>query len=281
MLLVAAAVAVFASPAAAADAPLATPADFEVMLVVDTSGSMAGTPIDVARNAAVSFVTQMPSDVRIGAESFGREIKVLSAPTLDHMAVAQQLGALTTGGDTPLHDAVITATRSFTPAARYKAIVLLSDGGDKNSVASLDEAVAAVSGIHVEAVSLTTPKTDLGALTRLGTVTPAEDPAALPAVLGRLAALLIPATVEAAPAPTTGRANDRPSHDRPAHDHRTHDHRTDDVRAGADQRRRRVARPASQVPDRNEDRCRIGRRCAAPRRNRRPGRSGHRRHAEA
>ena len=186
-LLVAAAVAVFASPAAAADAPLATPADFEVMLVVDTSGSMAGTPIDVARNAAVSFVTQMPSDVRIGAESFGREIKVWSAPTLDHMAVAQQLGALTTGGDTPLHDAVITATRSFTPAARYKAIVLLSDGGDKNSVASLDEAVAAVSGIHVEAVSLTTPKTDLGALTRLGTVTPAEDPAALPAVLGKAA----------------------------------------------------------------------------------------------
>ena len=202
-LLVAAAVAVFASPAAAADAPLATPADFEVMLVVDTSGSMAGTPIDVARNAAVSFVTQMPSDVRIGAESFGREIKVWSAPTLDHMVVAQQLGALTTGGDTPLHDAVITAAQSFTPAARYKAIVLLSDGGDKNSFASLDEAVAAVSGIHVEAVSLTTPKTDLGALTRLGTVTPAEDPAALPAVLGRLAALLIPATVEAAPVPTT------------------------------------------------------------------------------
>jgi len=202
-LLVAAAVAVFASPAAAADAPLATPADFEVMLVVDTSGSMTGTPIDVARTAAVSFVTQMPAAVRIGVESFGREIKVWSPPTLDHLAVAQQLGALTTGGDTPLHDAVITATRSFTPAAQYKAIVLLSDGGDKNSIASLDDAVAALSGIHVEAVSLTTPKTDLGALTRLGTVTPAEDPAALPAVLGRLAALLIPATVEAAPASTT------------------------------------------------------------------------------
>ena len=99
----------------------------------------------------MSFVTQMPSDVRIGAESFGREIKVWSAPTLDHMAVAQQFGAATTGGDTPLHyDAVITAARSFTPAAGYKAIVLLSDGGDKNRFASLDEAVAAVSGVHVK-----------------------------------------------------------------------------------------------------------------------------------
>jgi hypothetical protein len=201
-LLVVGAVTLFASPAAAADAPV-TPDNFEVMLVIDTSGSMAGHPIEVALGAASSFVAQMPPGVRIGVESFGREITVLSAPTLDRAFVTQQIAGLTADGDTPLHDAVITATRSFTPYAKYKAVVLLSDGGDEGSLASLDAAVAAVSGVHVEAVSLTTSKTDLGALQRLGTVTSADDPNALPAVLARVGALLIPATVKQTPAPTT------------------------------------------------------------------------------
>jgi hypothetical protein len=201
-LLVIGAVALFASPAAAADAPV-SPDNFEVMLVVDTSGSMTGHPIEAALGAAEAFVAQMPAGVRIGVESFGREIKVLSVPTVDRAFVTQQIAGLTAGGDTPLHDAVITATRSFTPAAKYKAMVLLSDGGDKGSFASLDAAVAELSGVHVEAVSLTTPKTDLSALQRLGTVTSADDPNALPAVLARVGALLIPATVEQAPAPTT------------------------------------------------------------------------------
>jgi hypothetical protein len=201
-LLVVSAATLFASPAAAAETPV-TPDNFEVMLVIDTSGSMDGRPIEVALGAASSFVAQMPAGVRIGVESFGREITVLTAPTLDRALVTQQVAGLTAGGDTPLHDAVITATRSFTPAAEYKAVVLLSDGGDEGSLAGLDEAVAAVSDVHVEAVSLTTSKTDLTALQRLGTVTSADDPNALPAVLARVGALLIPATVEQMPAPST------------------------------------------------------------------------------
>ena len=76
--------------------------------------------VEAALGGAASFVAQMPAGVRIGVESFGREIKVLSAPTVDRALVTQQLAGLTAGGDTPLHDAVITATRSFTPAARVQ-----------------------------------------------------------------------------------------------------------------------------------------------------------------
>ena len=89
--------------------------------------------------------------------------------------------------------------------------MVLSDGGDKGSFATLDAAVAELSGVHVEAVSLTTPKTDLNALRRLGTVTSADDPNALPAVLARVGALLIPATVEQTPAPTTRPAAPTPA----------------------------------------------------------------------
>ena len=61
-----------ADPVAPAAGAPATPANFEVMLVVDTSGSMEGAPIQTARTAAQQFVAQMPADVRIGVESFGR-----------------------------------------------------------------------------------------------------------------------------------------------------------------------------------------------------------------
>ena len=191
-----------AQPAAAASTAV-TPDNFEVMLVVDTSGSMDEAPMQQARDAAASFVAQMPAEVRIGVESFGREMTVWSPPTLDRALVTSQLSGLTSGGGTPLHDAMITAAQAFTPAAEHKAIVLLSDGGDKDSVASLDEAASGLAGVHVEAVSLTTPETDLATLGRFGTVTAADDPTALPAVLQRVAALLIPATVQAAPPPTT------------------------------------------------------------------------------
>ena len=110
-LLIAGAVVLFVSPAAAADAPV-TPDNFEVILVVDTSGSMTGHPVEAAIGAAAAFVAQMPAGVRIGVESFGREIRVLSTPTLDRALVTQQLAGLTAGGDTPLHDAVITANRA-------------------------------------------------------------------------------------------------------------------------------------------------------------------------
>ena len=114
-LLLAAAGLLIPGPSAAAAAP-ATAANFEVMLVVDTSGSMQGAPIQTARTAAQQFVAQMPADVRIGVESFGKAITILTAPTTDRAVIAKSIGALTTGGNTPLHDAVIAATNEMAGA---------------------------------------------------------------------------------------------------------------------------------------------------------------------
>ena len=55
-----------------------TAENFEVMLVVDTSGSMRGQAIEQTKTAAVDFINQMPTNVRIGLVSFGETV---SAPT--------------------------------------------------------------------------------------------------------------------------------------------------------------------------------------------------------
>src|SRR3954447_902925 len=189
-----------------APADAQVPADsLEVMLVVDTSGSMRPA-IEAAKPAANEFVTSMPADVRIGVETFGTAVTVLSPPTTDRALLSELINAIVTDGDTALYDAVVTASQQFTPAAEQKVLVLLSDGKDEGSRNPLDEAIAAVDGEHVEAISLTTAQTDIQSLSALGTVTSADDAAGVSAAFARVASLLAAAVVPTTVPNTAGSA---------------------------------------------------------------------------
>jgi tight adherence protein B len=180
-----------------------TAENFEVMLVVDTSGSMRGQAIEQTKAAAVDFINQMPPNVRIGLVSFGETVSAPTAPSTDRALLSQEISALVAESHhTLLYDGVITAVQAYTPAAANKALVVLSDGRDSGSANSLQAAVAAVQGAHVETISLTTPETDLAALQALGTVTAAEDPGALSAAFARVADLLTKVVATTLP-PTT------------------------------------------------------------------------------
>ena len=171
------------------------------MLAFDSSGSMRHA-IEAAKAAANEFVVAMPADVRIGLEAFGDDVTVLSPPTTDRALLSEQINGIVADGDTALYDAVVTAAEQFTPAAERRVLVILSDGKDDGSTATLDEAIAAVQGEHVEAISLTTPETDLASLQALGRVTSADDPAGVSAAFARVADLLTP-VVEPTTVPTT------------------------------------------------------------------------------
>jgi tight adherence protein B len=183
--------------------------DVEVMLAVDTSGSMRHA-IEAAKAAANEFIMAMPADVRIGLVGFGDDVAVLASPTTDRALLSAQVNGIVADGDTALYDAVVAARQQFTPAAERKVLVILSDGKDDGSTAALGEAVAAVQGEHVEAISLTTPETDLASLQALGRVTSADDPAGVSAAFARVADLLTPVvaptTVPTTAAPTTTEA---------------------------------------------------------------------------
>ncbi len=175
------------------------PADkLEVILAIDTSGSMR-LAIGAAKAAANEFVALMPAAVRIGVETFADDVTVLTPPTTDRALIGEQINAIVTGGDTALYDIVTAASQHFTATVENKVLVLLSDGKDDGSSATLDEAIAAAQAVHVEAISLTTPETDINSLSALGPVTSADDAAGMSAAFARVADLLI----EVADAPAT------------------------------------------------------------------------------
>ena len=151
-----------------ADEPL------EVMLVIDTSGSMRGDALTSAQEAAAQFIDRMPPTTRFGVMGFGDEPEVVSEFSDDREAARTAVAGLVATGETALYDAVLTALEQFDAAEDVRPfIVLLSDGGDTVSTASLEEATSALeeSGVGLYAVSLETDETDLTPLETLTDVT--------------------------------------------------------------------------------------------------------------
>ena len=121
--------------------------DLEVMLVIDSSGSMAGVPIEAAQAAALEFVAQMPPAVEIAVTRFSTEVELLSDFTTDRQETITALEGLSSQVWTSMYDAVHTALDVFDEReATREAIVLLSDGGDNRSEATLEETVERLSG---------------------------------------------------------------------------------------------------------------------------------------
>ena len=171
----------------------------EVVLLIDTSGSMAGAPLVAAQEAAVAFVEALPVGSDVAVLGFGSEV-VLVAPLGSSVEeVAAAIGGLVAEGDTALHDAVIAAAAALELSAQTRQfMVLLSDGGDTASGAGLDDAVSALESIEVGfyAVELEGSELDRAALVAMadaarGRLVPAADAAALSEAYGEIASEVV------------------------------------------------------------------------------------------
>lgn len=141
-----------------------------IMLVTDTSGSMAAQDVDpdritAARAAANSFLDAVPAKIRVGLVAFSSTASVLQTPTVDRSAVRDGLDTIQAGGGTATGDGIEAALRALNVQNRGRseseripgAIVLLSDG--KASSGSDPIAVAQQakqSGVPVFTVALGT-----------------------------------------------------------------------------------------------------------------------------
>ena len=123
------------------DEPIAT------VLVIDTSGSMKGYPINNAKNAALSFIDNMRDIDKIAIVGFADTVTEYSAFTSDKTVLKKSIEAITAKGETSLFDGIIKGLDIFNGMddVKYQYMLVLSDGTDTVSASTAGDVVALAS----------------------------------------------------------------------------------------------------------------------------------------
>ena len=133
-----------------------------VVLVIDASGSMAGDPLDAAKTAANDFVGQKRTEDSIALVTFADEVTVHTGFTRNAGDLQNRIDSIEAAGETAFADGVIKAIELFDSLSARELLpnlIVLTDGEDTVSLASLEDALAAVdsSNVRVFGVALESP----------------------------------------------------------------------------------------------------------------------------
>jgi len=139
------------------DVPLA------VALLIDSSASML-TTLPTAQEAAIGFIRELTERDLAMVIDFDTKGQIRQQFTREHAPLEEAILRTTAGGSTMLNTAVYIALRELSrlnvgdegATARRRAIVLLSDGDDTNSLVSFDDVLdlAERSNIVIYAIGL-------------------------------------------------------------------------------------------------------------------------------
>jgi tight adherence protein B len=135
----------------------------DVVVALDTSGSMQGEKLAAAKGAASTFIQELPDSARAGLVSFDDTVTVHQQPGADRQAILDDIAALeATTGETSLWDGLITSAREVV-GADLPLVVVLSDGEDTVSEATQSRAIDAFrnTGVTLYAVAIESSSTDL------------------------------------------------------------------------------------------------------------------------
>ncbi|GLZ35825.1 hypothetical protein Lesp02_80120 [Lentzea sp. NBRC 105346] len=174
-----------------------------VVVLLDTSGSMAPDRIVLARKAITDYVAGLQPDVLVGFVAFSDKPQLLVPPTADRGQVTAAVNSVQAKGNTSLHDAVPLAVSALNGITERR-LVIVSDGEDTVSKTSLDAAVQSLVDNKIPADVVGFQYQD-AALQRIadaagGRLLTAND---APQLAAAFAALVVPTTAPAVSAPTT------------------------------------------------------------------------------
>lgn len=140
---------------ASANVDVTRPRATTAVLVLDSSGSLTDEERTAARVAIRDFVASLPMGTRYALINANDTTRLVVPPTTSLRELDPALAALTTGGDTPLLDAVDRA-RALIEGSSGGRIVVLSDGADNASTLTPAQVRSrlAESGIPVDVVEI-------------------------------------------------------------------------------------------------------------------------------
>lgn len=116
-------------------------APVSVMLVIDRSGSMRGTPLSDAQNAAKKFLDRLSASDEAGLVSFGGSVSYDQSWTMNKNTVKTAIDMLTANGGTPLWRAVQQASQLTRARLNKKVLIVLTDGENNDNSVSLQNAI--------------------------------------------------------------------------------------------------------------------------------------------
>ena len=122
----------------------------DLVVVMDISGSMNGKKITSARSSLMEFINKLADRDQLQINLFSSSITTLtplSALGAKRQQVLNSVSGIFEGGNTVLYDAALDAYNGLKTSGdpkHIRAIIILTDGEDTASTASLDDVVAKI-----------------------------------------------------------------------------------------------------------------------------------------
>ena len=113
-----------------------------VALGVDRSWSMAGKPLELAKQASKGFLNQLKTNDRAMVVAISSSADVIAPLSADRFTQARAITALDPWSTTALRDAILASLERLEPESGRQALVLFSDGNDRYSQATEADVIA-------------------------------------------------------------------------------------------------------------------------------------------
>ncbi|RMF82459.1 MAG: VWA domain-containing protein [Chloroflexi bacterium] len=130
-----------------------------IVLVIDTSSSMAGGPLLSAQEAAALFINNIGANDPIAIITFDDEVRLIQDFTTDKAELMEAINNLDFGGQTALYEAALAGVQVAASSDNpRRAVILLSDGAEFGGVSNAlrDDALeeARIRGVPVYTIGL-------------------------------------------------------------------------------------------------------------------------------
>ncbi|MFC2159361.1 type II secretion system F family protein [Actinomycetota bacterium] len=115
-----------------------------VVLVLDTSGSMEGEPIEAAANGALVFMNEMRPIDEFALVGFSDEVTLFSNFTSDRTKLRESIYQMEAKGETALWDGILVGLNQFEnkDTLKHKYLIVLTDGTDTVSKLTSNDVIA-------------------------------------------------------------------------------------------------------------------------------------------